>query len=155
MTTASELYINDDVAVDAARAARRKRWQARISRVSRTLDMLNLGFLLPLLRICTGEPVKPQLKELGRSLGVPLLAIALFLGAWGALAPRVHTSLGVLPGPVEVWHQAENLWADHMAERARQRAFYARQEKRNAELLGEDPKCRGEDQALYRRADVS
>jgi nitrate/nitrite transport system permease protein len=68
-----------------------------------------------------------------------LLAIVLFLGAWGWLAPKVQTSLGALPGPVQVWHQAQNLWADHLAERDKERAFHERQEKRNAALLARDP----------------
>ena len=139
MTTASEFY--PDIDAEGARAARRERWRARISRVSGTLNVVGLGFVVPILRIAAGESVKPQLKELGRSFGVPLVAIALFLAAWGVLAPRVHTSLGVLPGPAQVWQQVEGLWADHLAERARQQAFYARQEKRNAAILAEDPKA--------------
>jgi nitrate/nitrite transport system permease protein len=50
----------------------------------------------------------------------------------------VKTSLGLLPGPAQVWVQAENLWADHVAERAKARAFYDRQDKRNAEILAKD-----------------
>ena len=95
--------------------------------------------MVPLLRIAAGDDAKAQGKALWRALGVPLVAILIFLGAWGFLAPKVKTSLGLLPGPAEVWAQAENLWADHFAERAKARAFYERQEKRNAELLAEDP----------------
>jgi nitrate/nitrite transport system permease protein len=51
----------------------------------------------------------------------------------------VQTSLGALPGPVQVWAQAQNLWTDHLAERAKEQAFYERQEKRNAALLAENP----------------
>ena len=112
MTTASEFYSDS---VMEAPAARRERWQTRISRASGTLNVVGLGFVVPILRIAAGEAVKPQLKELGRSFGVPLVAIALFLAAWGALAPRVHTSLGALPGPAQVWQQVEGLWADHPA----------------------------------------
>ena len=72
-------------------------------------------------------------------LGVPLIAIVLFLGAWAWLAPKVQTSLGLLPGPVQVWQQTQNLWADHLAERQKEVAFYQRQDKRNAEALAKDP----------------
>jgi len=51
----------------------------------------------------------------------------------------VKTSLGLLPGPAQVWEQAGNLWTDHLAERAKARAFYERQEKRNAETVAKDP----------------
>jgi nitrate/nitrite transport system permease protein len=64
----------------------------------------------------------------------PLLGILLFVGAWAVLAPRVQTSLGAIPGPVQVWEQAGALWQDHRAERAKQAAFEDRQAARNAQL---------------------
>jgi nitrate/nitrite transport system permease protein len=141
MSTASEFLGPTAVTTEAARTARRERWQTRISRLSGFLNILGLGFVVPLLRIATGESVKPQLKELWRSFGIPVLAILLFLAAWGVLAPKVKTSLGALPGPVQVWQQTKVLWADHLNERAKERAFVERQEKRNAELLARDPKA--------------
>jgi nitrate/nitrite transport system permease protein len=75
------------------------------------------------------------------TLGVPLLAIALFLGLWAASAARVQTSLGTVPGPAQVLVQAKALLDDHLAERARQAEFYQRQEERNAKLVAEDPKA--------------
>jgi len=94
---------------------------------------------VPLFRIAAGDSPRTQGKALWRALGVPLLAIAIFLGAWAYLAPKVKTSLGLLPGPAQVWEQAGNLWTDHLAERAKARAFYERQEKRNAETVAKDP----------------
>ncbi|MGA8614406.1 MAG: ABC transporter permease [Xanthobacteraceae bacterium] len=133
MSTAGDVLTAADV------TARRARWPARVSRIAGFLSIFGLGWAVPLLRIAIGEPVKPQLAELWRSFGIPVMAILLFLAAWGFLAPKVKTSLGGLPGPVQVWRQAENLWADHLAERARERAFYDRQAKRNAEILASDP----------------
>ena len=52
------------------------------------------------------------MKEIWRLLGVPLLAILLFLMLWGTLAPQVQTSLGAVPGPVQVWEQVMNLHED-------------------------------------------
>jgi nitrate/nitrite transport system permease protein len=139
MSTASDFLNGTDVSREAARAVRRERWLARISRISGFLNILGFGWLVPIMRIAASEPAQPQLKELWRSLGVPLAAVVLFLAAWGFLAPKVKTSLGVLPGPVQVWSQAGNLWASHLAERAKERAFYERQVKRNAEMLAKDP----------------
>lgn len=110
-----------------------------ISRASGTLNVIGMGWLVPLLRLAAGDSPKAQLKDLWRLAGVPLLSIGLFLFAWGQAAPTVHTSLGAVPGPAEVWEQATVLWADHTAERAKQAAFYERQDKRNAELLAKDP----------------
>ena len=73
------------------------------------------------------------------ALGVPALALALFLALWAAVAPRIQTSLGAIPGPAEVAAQAQTLWRDHFAERRKRAEFYERQDKRNAERLAEDP----------------
>ena len=140
MSTASDFLPATPVRSDETSAARRDLWQARISKVSGFLNILGIGFVVPILRIAAGETVKPQLKELWRSFGIPVAAILIFLAAWGFLAPKVKTSLGTLPGPVQVWQQAGNLWASHLAERAKERAFYERQDKRNATLLAQDPK---------------
>lgn len=82
-------------------------------------------------------------RELARkalmSLGVPLVAFAIFLLLWSTVAARIQTSLGAVPGPMAVAQQAVALVQDHFAERERERAFYERQAKRNAERLAEDP----------------
>ncbi len=75
----------------------------------------------------------------GLSLGVPLLSLALFIGVWALLAPRIQTSLGAVPGPVEVAQQAGTLISEHFAERSKRSDFYERQEARNKERLAEDP----------------
>ena len=72
-------------------------------------------------------------------LGVPLLAIAVFMFAWSQLSASIETSLGQIPGPVTVWTQTKALWADHKAERGKAAAFYERQAKRNAEKRAQDP----------------
>jgi nitrate/nitrite transport system permease protein len=140
MSTTAD-FVSTAAAAEATRIARRERWHARISRAAGVLNMLGLGWLVPLLRIAAGDNPRPQLAELWRTLCIPLIAIALFLAGWAWVAPKVHTSLGVLPGPVAVWQQAQNLWDDHVAEREKERAFYERHQKRNAEALARDPKA--------------
>ena len=71
--------------------------------------------------------------------GIPAAALILFLVVWAAVAPRIQTSLGAVPGPVQVLKQAVALWDDHRAERARRAEFYERQEARNRQRLAEDP----------------
>ncbi|MGE0097786.1 MAG: ABC transporter permease [Hydrogenophaga sp.] len=82
-------------------------------------------------------------RELGRafimSVGVPVMAFALFLVLWSVTASRINTSLGAVPGPAQVAAQAVALVQDHFAERERESAFYARQASRNKERLAEDP----------------
>jgi nitrate/nitrite transport system permease protein len=76
-----------------------------------------------------------------QKLGIPLLSILLFLLLWDAVAAHIQTSLGKVPGPVQVWGQAVALYQEHEAARAREARFYARQEKRNAEILAKNPKA--------------
>jgi nitrate/nitrite transport system permease protein len=80
-----------------------------------------------------------QADALVRSIGVPLLAVVLFLFAWSRVSVSIETTLGVIPGPMAVAQQAVALWNDHMAERARAAAFYERQAQRNAAALARDP----------------
>ncbi|MBA5777144.1 ABC transporter permease [Stappia sp. F7233] len=122
---------------DFARAERRERLFARIHRSARWFDALGLAFVTPLLKMAAGDNPREQLGELKRVLVIPLIGIALFLTAWAWLAPKVETSLGAIPGPVQVFEQAVNLWDDHKAERASAAAFYERQEARNAKLEAE------------------
>jgi nitrate/nitrite transport system permease protein len=113
--------------------------QMLINRVNPYLALLGLGWLVPILKIASGDNLAQQLRDLWQQLGVPLLAIALFLAVWAGLAARIDTSLGGVPGPAAVWHEAQNLVAEHRAERERRAEFYARQEARNAAALAENP----------------
>ncbi|TNE35501.1 MAG: ABC transporter permease, partial [Alphaproteobacteria bacterium] len=119
----------------AEQIARREKLFSIVTRASGWLDALGLSWLTPLIRMAIGDNPREQLAELRRVLLVPLLGIVLFLFAWGFLAPQVNTSLGVIPGPAQVWTQAVNLWKDHLREREKAAAFYERQEKRNEKLI--------------------
>ena len=72
-------------------------------------------------------------------LGVPLVAIGMFLAVWGGLASQVQTSLGELPGPAKVWEQTVALFDEHKEERQKETAFHERQDRRNAEKLAKNP----------------
>jgi nitrate/nitrite transport system permease protein len=82
---------------------------------------------------------RPRVQDMGRHLGVPLVAIAVFLFAWSRASAGIETTLGQIPGPTAVAQQAGALWADHVAERARAAAFYQRQAERNAAILAANP----------------
>jgi len=112
---------------------------ALIARVNPYLAVLGVGWLVPIMKMASGDSPSAHLKELWRDLGIPLAAIALFLVVWAGVAARIETSLGALPGPGAVWAEAKNLAAEHGAERTRRDDFYARQEARNAEALAENP----------------
>ncbi|MEO1656544.1 MAG: ABC transporter permease [Pseudomonadota bacterium] len=101
------------------------------------LAVIGLGFINPIIRIGMGESLAANLKELWQQLGVPLLAILLFLGAWSWGAGKIDTSLGKIPGPVAVYEQFGALVDDHNAVRAKEEAFYERQAERNAQFIAD------------------
>lgn len=119
------------------REARRTRRFTLINKADAWFQVLGLGWLTPVLKAVAGDNPKAQVGEIWRQLGVPLLAIALFLAAWGALAPTVQTSLGAVPGPSQVWEQAIKLNEDAVREREKAAAFYDRQDVRNAKLVAD------------------
>jgi nitrate/nitrite transport system permease protein len=83
-----------------------------------------------------------RLRSLWFAAGMPALAIALFLFLWAQSAARIQTSLGAVPGPVQVLAQARGLLEEHFAERAKASEFYQRQEARNRERRAEDPQAK-------------
>jgi len=102
-------------------------------------ERVGLDWFAPLLRLCGGEEPGRQLKSLAELCGVPMLAIALFLGAWQVIAGNVETSLGTLPGPRAVATEFGNLIDEHFAERDKAAAFAAREATRNAERMSREP----------------
>lgn len=70
---------------------------------------------------------------------VPLIGIFIFLGIWQWGAPKIVTSLGAVPGPVQVFQQFVGLVEEHQEARDKEAAFIKRQEVRNAKKLEKDP----------------
>jgi len=117
--------------------ARKARRFTRINKLDSWFQVLGVSWMTPMLKAAAGDDPKAQLGEIWRLLGVPLLAIAIFLMAWSTLAPKVQTSLGAIPGPGQVWEQVINLNNDAIREGEKEAAFYVRQDERNAKLVAE------------------
>ncbi len=77
------------------------------------------------------SPWVKKAKDIGKSLFAPALGILGFLAIWASLAPQVDTSLGSLPGPVEVAGQGAALFDEYSAAKDAEGQFYADQEIRN------------------------
>ena len=73
-----------------------------------------------------------KLAEWGKALIAPLIGIVAFLALWAVLAPQVDTSLGALPGPVEVAEQGVGLFEEWSAAKDAEAQFYAQQDASNA-----------------------
>ncbi|HTN14192.1 MAG TPA: ABC transporter permease [Sphingomonadaceae bacterium] len=86
-------------------------------------------------------PAGPRSTILGRIVAHareyvwPLIGIAAFIGLWAVLAPQVQTSLGSLPGPVEVAGQGVSLYEEWSAAKTSEAEFYAQQEASNAAAI--------------------
>jgi nitrate/nitrite transport system permease protein len=105
------------------------------------LGRTGLTWFVPFVRLMAGEDPREQLRDILLQIGVPILAFAIFLGLWHVLAQGVQTSLGTLPGPVQVLQAGQSLLDEHRAEREKAAAFHQRQAARNAELRAADPQA--------------
>jgi len=73
------------------------------------------------------------------NFGIPVLGVLVFLMIWSALAPKVNTSLGAIPGPQGVYAQFSTLVDEHVEEREKEERFYQRQDEKNAKKLEKNP----------------
>jgi nitrate/nitrite transport system permease protein len=105
----------------------------------KTCESVGLNWAIPFLRLAQRESPGEQFRQILLNIGVPILAVLLFLGAWSWVASQVKVSFGSLPGPVAVWTEAKNLWADHTAERLKATEFDERQAERKQEFLAKNP----------------
>lgn len=79
-------------------------------------------------------PTPAGLARWAKGMIAPVLGLLIFVGVWAALAPQVDTSLGALPGPIEVAEQGVSLYQDFAATQDAKTQFYAAQDARNAAL---------------------
>jgi nitrate/nitrite transport system permease protein len=93
----------------------------------------------PLRRWLRSQSPDQIVRNLLTYVGMPALAVVIFLGLWSSVASRVKVSFGQLPGPKAVAVEMKSLWNDHKAERQKEVEFYERQAKRKEKVLAEDP----------------
>jgi len=110
-------------------------------RINNFLDLIGFTWFIPIVKLLAGENPVEQFKEILKVIGVPVLAMLIFIGFWGWGASKINTSLGAIPGPAAVWHETKSLAADHYKEKEKEVAFYQRQELRNAKKLEKNPEA--------------
>jgi len=89
-------------------------------------------------------PTRLRPDALARALGelaVPGFAFLVFLLLWAGVAASIETSLGRLPGPLQVAGEFGHLIDAHIEERRKAADFHARQAERNARTLAADPQA--------------
>lgn len=105
-------------------------------------DRIGLTWFAPLLKLCAGKEPAAQLRRMWLMIGLPVITMAAFLWLWQVAAAGVQTSLGSIPGPVQVWQAFGQLLDSHHDERAKAAAFYERQRLRNADILSKNPQAK-------------
>ncbi len=135
MTTTND-YIDTDEK-NVLKAYRKERIFSLINKAAGYLNVFGLGWIVPIAKIAAGDSFKDQSQELWQSFFIPVLGILTFVMMWAVLAPQVNTSLGTIPGPVQVMEQSAALWKDHVREREKEVSFYKRLEKRNQKFIAE------------------
>lgn len=92
-----------------------------------------------------------KLREIVLAILMPFVGILAFILLWHTAAPNINTSLGDFPQPKQVYEQWGNLVDEYKTEQARAAIFYDRQEKRNAELLANDPQAKIDERSFNGR----
>jgi len=111
------------------------------NKIINALDATGLTWFIPFIRLATGEDTDEQIRDIWFNIGVPMVAVAVFMILWSSSAAQIKTSLGEVPGPIKVAQAGKGLWIEHKEERLKEKAFYKRQEKRNIKKLEENPEA--------------
>ncbi len=108
-------------------------------KIIRIFSIIGFKFGIRVTKMITGESRKEQIQEILKGLGLPILALVIFMFLWEGLAKQVDTSLGRLPGPIGVFEQSKALIKEHNDERMKEVAFMERQEARNEQIKAANP----------------
>lgn len=102
-------------------------------------NLTGLTWFIPFVKMAAGENPTQQCRQLFLIMGVPLIAILVFLVFWNFSAARVNTSLGTIPGPSAVLDEALGLLDEHRIEKKKEAEYYIRQDERIKKQQSEDP----------------
>ena len=84
----------------------------------RFCTVAGLPILEPFVRLAAGEDPREQFAGIAKFILLPIVAVALFLGAWSISAKAVVTDSMRLPSPSSTWQAGKELFSMHFAQRA-------------------------------------
>jgi len=102
-------------------------------------ENVRFGMIDNMVKKFRGKSIRGTLHGMAKGALLPLLAFGVFLMLWSSVAAQIKTSLGQVPGPVQVWEQGVTLYNEHNQERVKEQAFIERQVKRNEAKLAKNP----------------
>lgn len=93
-------------------------------RLQKFVHLMGLEALEPVILLCFGDSPREQLPRIARMIVLPLLAVGIFLLAWGMAASTIETKYGSIPTPGDVLAAGASLWNAHVQARNDRAAFY-------------------------------
>lgn len=103
------------------------------------MNPLKWATIEPFYKLIIGEDRKSQLNTIVKMIGLPAAGLLVFLFIWQGTASHITTSLGAFPGPQQTYEQFISLQQEADASAEKEKAFYQRQEVRNAQKLATNP----------------
>lgn len=88
-----------------------------LAKIDKIFNTLGLTWFCPVVKLLGGDEPAKQLRTIGWQIGLPVLGIAVFLGLWAVIAPKIVTKIGTLPTPMQVWDAGLQLRAEYHADR--------------------------------------
>lgn len=105
------------------------------------LNILGLTWFVPPIKMLCGQDVAYEAKRFIRMIGLPLLAVAIFLLTWHAMAGAVVIKGAKMPGPVEVTQAAGKMYGDYQ----KAQANYVEYQVSFAQALKDNPEIKETD----------
>lgn len=109
-----------------------------LNKVILYLNVLGLTWFVPPIKMLCGQDVPYEAKRFIRMVGLPLVAVAIFLFTWHALSGAVVIKGAKLPGPIEVTHAAGKMYADYQ----KSQANYVEYQMSFAQALKDNPEIK-------------
>ncbi len=97
------------------------------------LNVLGLTWFVPPIKMLCGQDVAYEAKRFVRMVGLPLIAVLVFLFLWHVIAGQVKIKGQSLPGPIEVSAAAGKMYHDYQASRANYATYQVDFEKAKTE----------------------
>lgn len=105
------------------------------------LNILGLTWFVPPIKMLCGQDVAYEGKRFIRMVGLPLLAMAIFLFAWHAISGAVVIKGSKLPGPIEVAAAAGKMYSDYQ----KSQQNYLEYQTQFAQALKDNPEMKEAD----------
>ena len=127
-------------------------------KLAHRLDKLGLGFFSPFARLIAKDEPSKQARQIGLNIGLPAIAIGLFVLFWGYCSKTVVTESWKIPSPTETWSAYQGMREFAANERVKEVEFREKMTKlsatwktkaADATAAGESEKAEG----LLKRAD--